>query len=134
MVQETNGRRDEGSGEGKRPRPKLIAVKPFPTNGPTTLVEWEAGNDLFRAYVPTEAVVNGKVSVDDLEAGAEYGVRWERFLTVSLTPLDLAKLFRRRGIWTLEDLKQKSVQVKIAPLEAVAFNIAELIRSVEEEA
>jgi len=89
---------------------------------------------LFRAYVPTEAVVNGKVSADDLEAGAEYGVRWERFLTVSLTPLDLAKLFRRRGIWTLEDLKQKSVQVKIAPLEAVAFNIAELIRSVEEEA
>lgn len=101
--------------------------------GPTALVEWTIKGDYFRAYVPIEVIVDGKVSEDELTAGAGYGVRWEEILSIRITPEAVARQLRRLGIWTSEDLRKAGDKLRMAIWEAVEFDKVALIERATEE-
>lgn len=85
-----------------RPAP-MVEVKVIVRNGPVVVVQWATKDDVARAWVPAEAVQNGKVSQQTLQEGQPYGVRWEEFL-VRVEPVDVARALRRQNIWTVTDL------------------------------
>ena len=131
MVQEVHGSGDETVREEQRPRRvKLVAVKVVTVQQETALVEWADADDRRRVYVPVAAVVDGKVDRQDLDAGAQYGVRWEERVLLT-TPETVAKRLRQLGIWTLADLRANAPLVK---QEAKLFDVGALIRACEQEA
>jgi len=117
-----------------KPRPRPVAVRVVGANRPpTVLVQWQAGKTLKRAYVPSDQVVDGHCERDVLEAGANVGVEWEKFVTVAATPEGIANGLRRVGIFTLADLKRDLVKAKQVAFEQSNLDWAVLIRSVEQE-
>ena len=126
MVQEVHGEGDEGRNENKRPR-RLVAVTVVKSQQETALVEW-TDDDIHRVYVPVAAVVNGKVSEEDLAAGVRYGVAWEE-LIVPTTPETVAKRLRQLDIWTPADARANAPLIK---REAVTFDVPALLRDCEE--
>lgn len=88
-------------------QPELIPVQILGTKGRSLLVQYKADGPQ-RCYVPKGKVVEGKCSVDVLEKGVVYGVQWEKMLDLSsITPERLAKILRRNGIWTCDDLEAR---------------------------
>ena len=109
---------------------ELIMVKVVATKGGSSLVEW--GN-CRRAYVPAEAVIDGKVDAKILEWGVPYGVPWER---VKLCPEVLARLVKglhAKGIWTAEDLSRNQKGAIDALVAAYGVDLASLNALAREE-
>jgi len=78
------------------------------------LVEWMIRGDYKRVMVPRAELVETEqrgfyeCSEEVLEAGLPYGVDWEKLIKCSATPLRIAKVLRRRGIWTVADLHEQA--------------------------
>ena len=62
----------------------------------------------------------GMVEQAELDAGAPYGVAWERYAPVE--PLEVGRQMRRRNIWTINDLNQRGLEARAAYLEACGFH------------
>jgi len=116
--------------EEPKPRRKPTkAVKVVSRNGLTLLVEWTIGDDLRRGYVPGEKVKDGRIEAEELGAACPYGVAWEEKLELdSMAPDSLAKLWRSRGIWTIQDLQKRWSTAKLMAGAQNTDNIAKMLR------
>lgn len=88
-------------------KPKQVAVKVVAQKDQSALVEWAAGDDVRRAYVPAGKIEGGRCDLETLEAGIPYGAPWEDLVDLSgLTPQAVARQLRRHGIWTRADIER----------------------------
>lgn len=85
---------------------KALTVRVVASKGQSVLVEWPAGNDLKRAFVPADQVQDDKAEAETLEAGIPYGVPWAELVDMSAaTPANFQAEMHRHGIWTVADLE-----------------------------
>ena len=82
-----------------------IKVNVIRRKGATTLVQYANDDGIQRVSIPSTSVNEGDL-VDELELslGIPYGLPWEEIVKFGVTPEKLAAEFRKRGIWTLDDL------------------------------
>jgi len=79
-----------------------------------------------RVTIPPAAIEQGQVSQAVLEAGIPYGVAWERYINLQVTPERVAAELRRRGIWTWHDYQIKPHLVVAAFQQALQLDIDSL--------
>lgn len=74
-----------------------------------SLVEWTYGQKLHRSWVPSDDVrtEGGESRVERPSAGVPYGHNFTKSLTFSVTPDAIDAELKRRGIWTIEDLRAR---------------------------
>lgn len=102
-----------------------IPVTVIAQEGEQVLVQWTGKDNLFRAGLPAEKVVEGQVVQADLEAGIPYGVEWdEEFPGLCRLTYEM----RRRGIWTFDDARSNISKAR----EAVITSTGEIIRKLLE--
>jgi len=106
---------DEQTASTPEPKPVVrVPVRLISKARKTALVEWDDGDDLARAYVPADTIdENGTIAEDDLALGVRYGLPWEELLTFRVTPADVAREMRVRGIWTAADMPGRKAMVAI---------------------
>jgi len=117
MVQEGNGKSNGASGEKERVRsvkakPAKVAppvrVRTIDVKEKVMLVEWAESGKLRRAMLPVGSVELGTVAVDILAQAIPYGQAWEDEGFPAVDAEKLANELHREGIWTPEDLLQKT--------------------------
>ena len=96
---------------------------------PTFLVEWDDGERLRRAYVPSEEVEDGRVSAEVLAACVEVGVNWAEHIIMP-TALEFERQLKRSGIWTVEELGDNYLLAQKAFLRAAGLAVTPLIQAV----
>ena len=96
--------------------------------GKTTLVEWRDGR-LRRAYVPTDAVIDGMVDGEVLEAGANFGADWEDLCErATVTPNEVGEALRAAGFWTSDDIERAPLRAQAVVNKLVGINTAIMAR------
>lgn len=94
--------------------------------GAQSVVEWRDENgDVHRSIFPENALThrNGAIFVEEVSEGQPYGVDWETYATSYIKPEEIAALLRNKGIWTLDDLRQKTPVVTAVFQEASSLNL-----------
>lgn len=103
MVQDTDGRRDEGSGSGERAREVTVTVDVIAKRGRSVVVQYTQGKRTKRMLVPDAVVSGGKATLSDLEAGIPFSIEWGEALKIKVTSDEVTEALRGAGIWTVED-------------------------------
>lgn len=101
--------------------------------GSQVVVEWRDSNgDVHRSIFPEDVVVsqNGRVYVEAIEEGQPYGIDWEDYLQTRMGPDAIAAKLRNKGIWTLEDLRQKTPVITGVFNEVSSLNLQSFKESV----
>ena len=118
--------------EETKPKRRKVNVRIVEQEGESALVEWTEGDDLRRAYIPTEKVEGGKCYQDVLDAGIPYGAPWKDLIPTSgLTPEAIGRELRRKGFWTSADIQanmrivQKAVNTATGLSAASLFTLAQ---------
>lgn len=116
--------------------PDWVPVRVIQLKTHSALVEWvvyrEGGaTDLRRAEVPREVMFDGVVERANLEAGIPFGLPWEQFLSVGVTPDTLGAEFRRLGLWTMDDLAQKPNKITEAVQRVIALSRGAVVLSAQ---
>lgn len=94
------------------------------------LVEWEERGSISRAWVTPDMVLENKgptATVVNPKAGIPYGMDWTRVGPMGVTPNDIDRELKRRGIWTIEDLRSKPNEVIGALQAAYGLDLARLL-------
>ena len=97
--------------------------------GQAALVEWNDAVGLHRATVPASAIQNDQVEYAELERGIAYGMPWETLITPSVTPQQIARRLREKGIWTEKDLQTNINAARAAFADAYTIDLKNLIDS-----
>ena len=86
------------------PEPRL-PVRVIETRGGSSLVEWVAGGEAHRAFVPAETLAPDGAPATVLDRGVPYGLPWQdvRLADADL-PAALNRALHNAGIWTGDDL------------------------------
>lgn len=112
----------------------MVGVQIIARKGETALVEWLAGEDLRRSVVPAEIVTvdaAGQAWCEAPEQGMAYGWPWEQLIVLQATPEQVARELRKRGIWTVEDLKA-NVMAAVAAFQTVyGMDVSRLLVELE---
>jgi len=112
-----------------RPRPRL-PVRVVGRQGASALVEWIDAEGMYRrAYVPLDRVRDNTVESRDLERGIPYGLPWEQWITIEVTPESIANDLRRRGVWTWADINNHAALLAANK----AFDQGDFLRRVKQE-
>jgi len=130
--------------EPLEPPAPTVAVRVIRDNGPTLLVEWTVEDgDRRRAYLPKEVIQHlrpdgigsiGEIEQAELDAGAPYGVAWERYAPLAETANDVGREMRRRNIWTVRDLHDRAVEAQAAYLGACKWHaLLQAVRNLEDK-
>ena len=90
-----------------KPAP-AVQVRTIETGKEVMLVEWAEGGKLHRAMLPIGSVELNTVAADVLTQAMTYGQTWEDEDFPAVDAEVLANELRREGIWTPEDLLQKT--------------------------
>jgi len=90
----------------KKKKVERVPVRVIAHHASTTLVEWSDGVSARRAFVPDMVLDNGKVAQDELDAGIEYGIPWDKLIVknILVDARDICAALRANGIWTLENV------------------------------
>lgn len=100
------------------------------------LVEWQANGVPKRAWVSGDMLRkdNGTTAlVDRPEAGVPYGVDFWRMVKINkVTPQDLDVEMKRRGIWTLADLRANPNVALSAIQSLFGLNLAALLQAADQ--
>lgn len=91
---------------------QAVKVNVIEVQKAAAVVEWKDKSGLKRAIVPAGEILDGKVNAEILEAGIEYGLPWERLISISVKPADYAEALRTAGIWTADDVLKKQPVVR----------------------
>lgn len=92
--------------------PKMVEVRVISKNAGAALVEYyEKASGSHRVIIPGELVQEGKAPLEELEAGAPYGIDWTAVKVKPFSAVELERALHDEGIWTKEDLLQKRVVV-----------------------
>lgn len=79
-------------------------VRAIETRGASCLVEWVAGGEAHRAFIPAEALAPD-VPASVLERGVPYGLPWQDVpVAREGLPAAIARALHNAGIWTGDDL------------------------------
>lgn len=108
-------------------------VTPIRNKGGKTLVEWTYAQKLHRSWVPSEdvLVVDGEHRVERPSAGIPYGNNFAKLLTPSVTPDAIDAELKRRGIWTIEDLRANPNSALGALQSAYGVDLAQLYQAAD---
>lgn len=106
-------------------------VTPIRRKGGLTLVQWRRGSKLHRNWVPDGDVVqDGELFVvDKPSAGIPYGQNFAKLLTPSVTPDAIDAELKRRGIWTIQDLRANPNSALGALQAAYGIDLAQLFQA-----
>lgn len=89
-----------------------------------SLVEWSEGNNIFRAWFPTDMVKQGEV--ENIERGMDYGDDFgARFKMI--TKADIVQALHNQGLWTYADLTINPAKVQVALAAAVSEIVTTLV-------
>lgn len=102
------------------------AVREVFHKGSASVVEWrDADGNVHRSIFPENALIkeNGVIYVENVEEGQPYGVAWEDHIQASVTPEDVAAMLRNKGIWTLEDYRNRTLAVTSVFNEVTSMNV-----------
>lgn len=94
--------------------------------GSQVVAEWRDNNgNLCRSIFPESVPVaeNGKIFIDAVEEGQPYGIFWEDYIQTRMQPEAIAAKLRNKGIWTMEDLQQKTQVITSVFAEAASLNL-----------
>jgi len=115
----------------KQLKSKLVEVTAMKIQGLALIVTFRDEDGMLQARIISQDDMpglrvgqTGLVSSKALITGTEYGIDWEVFLKDAdvITPSDLEQEFRRRGLWTYEDINTNSPQV-MASLTALSARL-----------
>jgi hypothetical protein len=98
-------------------KPKQVPVTVIWATEESSLIEFTYGGLLQRVIIPSQDVIDEKVSDDILPFGIPYGVAWED-VPLKASSIMLANQLRANGIWTYDDARTKPMQI-VACLQAV---------------
>ena len=126
------------------PPARGVPVRIIKDNGPTLLVEWTVeDNDRRRAYLPKEVIQHlrpdgigsiGEIEQAELDAGAPYGVAWERYAPIAEVASEVGRELRRRNIWTVRDLQGRANEAQAAYLGACKWHaLLQAVRNLEDK-
>lgn len=102
------------------------------------LTEWEDpdGDGLQRAWVTKEMILETLdddghfATVEQPERGVPYGADWKNILPeMNCTVVDLANELKRRGIWTIEDMRANPNIVRIALSNALGTGLSAILHA-----
>lgn len=97
----------------------------------TTLIQTVDDQGHVNRYVlPSGEVEVGEdgvvfTTLDPIE-GVQWGIPWEEILEIDLTVEDLAHEFRRRGLWTYDDLVTRHPDLQAAILKSSGMSAANI--------
>jgi hypothetical protein len=111
-----------------------VDVKIIRYQGRAALVECVDKGVPRRFVVPREAVDGGSVSPEELALGIEYGEPWEELWTPQVTPEAVATALRRRGLWTVEDLRREPGKAVAALQSVYGLDLSTLLAIAERAA
>ena len=122
----------------------IVPVRIIKDHGPTLLVEWTVDdNDRRRAYLPKEVIQHlrpdgigsiGEIEQAELDAGAPYGVAWERYAPIAEVASEVGREMRRRNIWTVRDLQGRANEAQAAYLGACKWHaLLQAVRNLEDK-
>ncbi len=94
------------------------------------LVEWIDAVGPHRVIIPAEKADGGDVDSKTLDEGIIYGVPWEHIIILSVTPAQIARLLREKGIWTEQDLQKNVNLARSALSEAYGIDFKNLLEAV----
>jgi hypothetical protein len=124
--------RDRRSGEENATG--MVGVRIIARKGETVLVEWVAGEDLRRSVVPAGIVTvdeTGQAWCEAPEQGIAYGWPWEQLIVLQATPEQMARELRKRGIWTVADLKANAMAAVAAFQTVYGWDVSRLLVELE---
>jgi hypothetical protein len=99
------------------------------------LAQWEHMGSPRRAWVTPDMIVDdrgGVATVRDPNAGIPYGMDWTRVGPFGVTPVDIDRELKRRGIWNIEDLRARPNEVIGALMSAYGMDLARLLQWAKE--
>lgn len=99
------------------------------------LVQWEQMGSLRRSWVTPDMVVENRgavATVRDPNAGVPYGMDWTRVGPFGVTPVDIDRELKRRGIWSIDDLRARPNEVIGALMSAYGMDLARLLQWAKE--
>lgn len=102
---------------------EMIPVRIVKEDGMTVLAEYQDDETLRRCYLPFGLIEDGKVAASELEAALTYGFPFEEVIKPEVTPERIAACLRKRGLWTIEDVKRQPNMVILALQEAYAIDL-----------
>ena len=114
----------------------MNTVKVLRRKNGLALVEWIVSDDAKRSWIP-EADLLGDLgttaNVDYPEQGIPFdGIPWEEIIVLAASPETVAKELRRRGIWTMEDLRAWPDEARAAIQAASRLDLSALRQSAEQ--
>jgi len=99
----------------------------------TCLIEWMVGENTFRGWVPDSEVsdISGTTGlVEQPDVAVPYtGAPWRELASMTATPIDLERELRRRGIWTIEDLRANPNIAQAAIQSVYGYDLAALLNN-----
>lgn len=123
----------------KKPRkPRRISVRVVGKYGKGVIIERAVSGGLVRAIAPPETLEHQEertlILKSDLDACIPYGVDWEKHLEITVTPEAVAKMLRKRGVWTVEDFEKLFVQARQGALGMISQDLIRMLQSAQKEA
>ena len=97
-----------------------------------TLVEWTDQATPKRAWVTPDMIVEEagtSAVVDKPDAGIPYGVDFSHLIVLSTTPEDIDREFKRRGIWTIADLRARPQEAVSAIQAAYRLDLGRVLQA-----
>lgn len=95
------------------------------------LVQWEVGERMYRAWVLPNMVDESGLSpvVNRPERGIPYGVDFSQLVVLQASAQILDTELKRRGIWTLNDLRTNAQTVLGALQTTYGIDLAALLQA-----
>lgn len=105
-----------------------MIVKVLSISNGTALIEWVDDGEIQRSLLPSADVgADGECLYP--ERGLPYGIEWQDYITVTVTPENIQRQLRNAGIWTVQDLLRKPREVQGAINAAYGTILRDLIRN-----
>ena len=98
------------------------------------LVEWEQEGIPQRAWVMPAMIVSSDghtAVVKNPKSGIPYGMEWRRMVDILPTPEQVEIELKKRGIWTMTDLRQRSAEIVAAIQSACSLSRAGILQAAE---
>ena len=111
MIEEKEEKKEEKR-KVRKPVTRKSFVRIMREQDDRLLVEWVDTKGMLRSvFIGADELIDGRVDNDVLDEAIPYGVPWEEAFIVAqkkATPEVRANELRKVGIWTLDDLREKS--------------------------
>jgi len=109
-----------------------ITTKVIQRKNGILLVEWIDQGTPNRAWVTPDMIAEdsgASAIVDNPAAGIPYGVDFARLIVLSTTPEDIDREFKRRGIWTIADLRARPQEAVSAIQAAYQMDLGRVLQA-----